>query len=88
MDLLKKEQIRPLFQMAIGIVAVFVALRRKPIPTAIRNPEPFPNQTFARTAFFVAGAAWILGGCWSLWLVRLGGLRGKEEHLWFVGLPG
>jgi hypothetical protein len=71
--MLKGEQFRPLFQMGIGVAAVFVALGRKPIPRAIHNPEPFPNQTFARTAFFVAGAALILGGCWSLWLVQRGG---------------
>ncbi len=59
-----------LFEMAVGVGAMLVAFQRKPIPKGPLNPEPFPNQKFARSAFFVVGAALILGGLWSLWLAR------------------
>lgn len=72
MDLSKGEQLSLLFQVAVGVLAVFVAVRHAPIPTAVNNPEPFPNQRFARAAFFVVGAALILGSCWSFWLARHG----------------
>jgi hypothetical protein len=71
MDLPKGEQFGLLFQIAMGIGAVFVALRRKPIPKGRNSPEPFPNQRFARIAFFIVGATLIVGVFWSLWrLVR------------------
>ena len=54
----------------MGVGAVLVAFKRKPIQKGPRNPEPFPNQKFARTAFFLVGAAMILGGFWSLWVAR------------------
>jgi hypothetical protein len=44
----KGEQVRLLFQMAMDVGAVFVALRRKPILKGRNSPEPFPNQRFAR----------------------------------------
>ena len=59
-----------LVQIAMGFVAMLVAFQRKPIPRGRNNPEPFPNQRFARSAFFVVGAAMILGGLWSIWLAR------------------
>jgi hypothetical protein len=61
---------RFLFQIGIGVGAIFVAFQRKPIQKGPNNPEPFPNQRFAGSAFFVVGAAMILGGPWSLWLAR------------------
>jgi len=73
MSLLTGEKYRLLFQIAIGVGAVYVAFRRQPIPTGRNNPEPFPNQKFARAAFFIVGAALVLCGFWSLWLARYTG---------------
>ena len=61
---------RFLFQIGIGVGAILGAFQRKPIQRGPKNPEPFPNQRFARSAFFVVRAAMILGGLWSLWLAR------------------
>jgi hypothetical protein len=59
-----------LFEIAMGICAISVAVRRKPIQTGPPNPKPFPHQRFARAAFYAVGTVMVLGGFWSLWLVR------------------
>lgn len=67
------ERFRLLFQIGMGVGAVCIAFQRKPIPRGRNSPEPFPNQKFARTAFFIVGAVFILGGLWSFWLGRQAG---------------
>jgi hypothetical protein len=75
MAVLMGERFRLLFQIGVGIGAVFVAVRRTPIPRGRNSPEPFPNQSFARAAFFIVGAILILGSLWSFWLARYAGPR-------------
>lgn len=70
MAFLVGERFRLLFQIGMGVAAVFVAFQRKPIRRGRNSPEPFPNQKFARAAFFIVGAVLMLGGLWSLWLGR------------------
>ena len=69
------EQFGLLFQIGMGLAAIFIAVRRAPIPRGRNSPEPFPNQRFARATFFIVGAVFILGGLWSFWLARYSGLR-------------
>jgi hypothetical protein len=69
MEMTSKELLLHVFQVMMGFAAIFFSFKRGPI--AYRNsPLPFPNQRFARTAFFVVGVVLILGGLWSLWLAR------------------
>jgi hypothetical protein len=57
------------FQLFLGGAAIFFAFKRGPI-TNRGTTVPYPNQRFARTAFFVVGVILIFGGIWSLWLAR------------------
>jgi hypothetical protein len=75
MSFLTGEKYQLLFQIGMGVGAVYVAFRRQPIPRGRNSPEPFPNQGFARATFFIVGAVFILGGLWSLWLARYVGPR-------------
>jgi hypothetical protein len=69
------EKFRFLFQIGMGVGALYVSFRHQPILTGRDSPEPFPNQKFARATFFIVGAALILGGLWGLWLARYTGPR-------------
>ena len=66
---LVKELLLYVIQLGAGVGAILISLKRGPILYRY-SKVPFPNQRLARTAFFVVGVVLILGGLWSLWLVR------------------
>jgi len=62
--------IQSLVQIVAGTGAIVASVQRKPIPRGRHSPEPFPNQTFIRSAFLIVGLALIIGAFWNLWLTR------------------
>ena len=64
-----KQLLIHVFQILMGVAAIFAAFQRGPILQR-SGTAPFPNQRFARTAFFVVGVVLILGAIWSLFVMR------------------
>jgi hypothetical protein len=61
-------------EFVAGICMVLISFKVRTF-YYLYSKEPFPNQRFAKTAFFVVGVVLILGGLWGLWLGRPLALR-------------
>jgi len=56
------------FQLFFGSLLLWLALRAA--PTLMRGGEPWPNQRFIKTIYFVLGLTMVVFSIWGFYLGR------------------